>query len=224
MWAKQVLAKAASNTTLLTNMQNAPQAISPAIRFSTFDLRPFFPPVATPAITIGLIYLIIIAFFSFTFYLPHHMKFISSPGHPPLKFPQYIVWRWMATVAAYFFLSWAYSIISLAFQIPFSAPPGPHTELAQPANKYYDASFVVYWMVNWVGMIALGLACENVAMLIGQPWTALWLIFWVITNVSTAFYSIDLAPHFYYFAFAWPLHNGKRYPYTDFSCRKQLSR
>lgn len=208
MWAKQVLAQAASNATLLSNMQKAPQAINPATGFSTFDLRPFFPPVATPAITIGLIYLIIIAFFSFTFYLPHHMKFISSPGHRPLKFTQYIVWRWIATITAYFLLSWTYSIISLAFQIPFSAPPGSHTELAQPANKYHGASFVVYWMVNWVGMIALGLACENVAMFIGQPWTALWLIFWVITNVSTAFYSIDLAPHFYYFGYAWPLHNG----------------
>ena len=42
------------------------------------------------------------------------------------------------------------------------------------------------------GMIALGLACENVAMIVGQPWTGLWLIFWVITNVSTAFYDIEL--------------------------------
>ena len=56
-------------------------------------------------------------------------------------------------------------------------------------------------------MIALGLACENVAMVIGQPWTAMWLIFWVISNVSTAFYSLDLAPKFYYWGYAWPLHN-----------------
>jgi hypothetical protein len=73
-------------------------------------------------------------------------------------------------------------------------------------------------------MIALGLACENVAMIVGQPWTGLWLIFWVITNVSTAFYDIELgminarsckhivftnviaAPGFYHFGYAWPLH------------------
>jgi len=30
------------------------------------------------------------------------------------------------------------------------------------------------------GMIALGLACENVAMIVGQPWSALWLIFWYV--------------------------------------------
>lgn len=63
-------------------------------------------------------------------------------------------------------------------------------------------------MINWIGMIALGLASENVAMVVGQPWMAFWLIFWVITNVSTGFYNITLAPHFYYWGYAWPLHNS----------------
>ena len=53
-------------------------------------------------------------------------------------------------------------------------------------------------MVNFIGMAALGLACENVAMVIGQPWTAMWLIFWVITNVSTSFYAEELSPGFYH--------------------------
>lgn len=44
-------------------------------------------------------------------------------------------------------------------------------------------------------MIALGLACENVAMIVGQPWTGLWLIFWVITNVSTSFYDVGLGAY-----------------------------
>ncbi|KAE8450396.1 hypothetical protein EG329_006470 [Mollisiaceae sp. DMI_Dod_QoI] len=207
LWANQVLQNASSTPSILTNIQNAPQAISPAIGFSIFNLRPFFPAVATPAITIGLIYLIIISFFSFGFYLPIHMKFINSPGHRPLHFYQLILWRWFATLLAYFFLSLFYSLISLAFQIPFSAPPAPDTKVANPATAYRNFTFVVYWMVNYVGMIALGLACENVAMVVGQPWTAFWLIFWVITNVSTAFYNITLAPHFYIWGYLWPLHN-----------------
>ena len=197
MWAGNVFNMASNNPSILTNIQAAPQAVTPAIGFSIFNLRPLYPPVATPAITIGLIYLIIISFFSFSFYLPHHMKFVSSPGHPPLKFYQLIIWRWLATILAYFFLSLVYSLISLAFQTPFSAPPAPDTAVANPATTYHYGSFVLYWIVNWVGMIALGLACENVAMIIGQPWTAFWLIFWVITNVSTSFYSITLAPGFY---------------------------
>lgn len=35
----------------------APQALSPGIEFTVNDLRPFGPPIATPAVSIGLIYL-----------------------------------------------------------------------------------------------------------------------------------------------------------------------
>lgn len=206
MWTKMVM----QNTSIpRENLQQVPQALSPAIGFSTFNLRPFRPAVITPAVTIGLIYLIILSFFSFSFYLPIHMKFLSAEGHPPMKFPSFIAWRWCATIAAYFFLSLSYSLISLAFQIPFNNHSAPATEVANNPEPYGKGTFVVYWMINYVGMISLGLACENVAMVIGQPWTAMWLIFWVITNVSTSFYSLDLAPKWYYWGYAWPLHNSK---------------
>lgn len=39
------------------------------------------------------------------------------------------------------------------------------------------------------------------------PWVGLWLIFWVITNVSTAFYDVDIEPGFYRWGYAWPLHH-----------------
>lgn len=208
-WASQVLDQAATDDSIMTNIRNTPQAVSPAIGFSTFNLRPFTPPVSTPAVSIGLIYLIIISFFSFSFYLPVHTKYITPQGHKPMHFPQLIIWRWLATIVAYFFLSLFYSLISLAFQISFSSGHQDKTMVENPATAYGKGTFVVYWMLNWVGMGALGLACENVTMIIGQPWTALWLIFWVITNVSTSFYSIDLAPKFYYWGYAWPLHNSK---------------
>jgi hypothetical protein len=35
----------------------------------------------------------------------------------------------------------------------------------------------------------------------------LFLIFWVITNVSTSFYDIEIAPSFYRWGYAWPLHS-----------------
>ncbi|KAB8297628.1 hypothetical protein EYC80_001436 [Monilinia laxa] len=206
-WSSQVLEQAATNTSIMTNIRNSPQVISPAIGFSTFNLRPFSPPVATPAVSIGLIYLIIVSFFSFSFYLPVHNKYIIPQGHRPMHFYQLIIWRWLSTIVAYLFLSLSYSLISLAFQIPFSTGSRSEIMVESPATAFGKGSFVVYWMLNWVGMGALGLACENVSMVVGQPWTALWLIFWVITNVSTSFYCIDLAPKFYYWGYAWPLHN-----------------
>lgn len=186
----------------------APQALSPGISITTIDLRPFGPPIATPAVSIGLIYLIIISFFSFTFFLPIHMKYLSPRGHPPLLFRHLIAWRYIATVSSYFFLSLVYSFVSLAFLMPMSSQPASHVQPARNANAYGRATFVVYWMGNWVGMIAFGLASENMAMLLGTPWTALWLIFWVISNVATGFYALDLASGFYRWGYAWPMHNS----------------
>lgn len=111
-------------------------------------------------------------------------------------------------MAAYFLLSLSYSLVSLAFQIPFSNPSASPTEPAINPTAYGKGTFPVYWMINFLGMAALGLACENVAMALGQPWTAIWLIFWIITNVSTGFYSLDTSPGFYAWGYAWPLHNS----------------
>lgn len=141
--------------------------------------------------------------------LTETQKYIQPQGHPPLHFWQLIIWRWLATVAAYCLISLIYSLISLAFQIPFTEPPASHVYSSPPggATAYGHATFLVYWLVNYLGMCALGLACENVAMIVGQPWVALWLVFWVITNVATSFYSLDLAPGFYGWGYAWPLHH-----------------
>lgn len=204
MWTQQTL----RNTSIpITNLQSVPQALSPAIGFSQYNLRPFAPAVATPAVTIGLIYLIIIAFFSFSFFLPIYMKFVTPQSHPPIAFWKLIVIRYCGANLAYLFMSLAYSLISLAFQIPFANGYAPDTAVATNPATYGRATFVVYWMINFIGMSALGLACENVAMIIGQPWTAMWLIFWVISNVSTSFYPLDLAPKWYYWGYVWPLHN-----------------
>jgi hypothetical protein len=142
------------------------------------------------------------------------MKFVlpdNHDPHPPLKFPHLILWRYVSTITSYFFLSLCYSLVSLAFQIPFSRTPPdgatswPDDDVANNANYAGRATFLIYWMLNWLGMTALGLACENIAMLIGHPWTALWLVFWVITNVSTGFYALELAPRFFKWGYAWPL-------------------
>jgi hypothetical protein len=211
-WANMVLQNASDPTTL-ANMQAVPQALNPAIGFSEYNLRPFFPYTAIPAVSIGLIYLIIVSFFSFSFYLPIHMQYLNPDGHPPLKFYQLIIWRWCATISAYLFLSLAYSFVSLAFQINFTHT-NPITSTTQATDVSYlnpvaygHGTFVVYWMLNFWGMIALGLACENMAMVVGAPWMGMWLIFWVITNVSTGFYDIEVAPAFYRWGYAWPLHS-----------------
>ncbi|KAJ5579485.1 uncharacterized protein N7459_005470 [Penicillium hispanicum] len=201
-WARELVALPATNN--LTNVP--PQAINPGVGFFNVDLRPFTPAVAAPAVTIGLIYLIIVAFFNFPFLMPIHARFMKPEGHPPLKVPHWLLWRIGSNIAAYFFLSFFYSLVSLAFRIPFTNEPAPNTVPTNNPNAYGHGSFVVFWMLNWVGMAALGFPCENMAMVLGFPWSSLFLIFWVITNVATGFYSLDLAPSFYRWGYAWPLH------------------
>jgi hypothetical protein len=53
-WARVVLQNA-SDPTALANIQAVPQAVNPAIGFSEFNLRPFFPYTGIPAVSIGLI-------------------------------------------------------------------------------------------------------------------------------------------------------------------------
>lgn len=184
-WSRMALQNAQNDPTILTNLIAVPQAMSPAIGFSMFNLRPFYPYQVIPAVTVGLIYLIILSFFSFAFYLPIWIRFITPQEHPPLRFIEFVVVRWGGTIAAYFFLSLAYSFVSLAFQINFSGgnPVSSETSVTwtidgfSNPDAYGHGTFPVYWMLNFVGMAALGLACENVAMVVGQPWTGLWLIF-----------------------------------------------
>ena len=107
-------------------------------------------------------------------------------------------------------MSLFYSLVSLAFEIPLSSQPFSHVEpppVGTSVNGYGHASFVVYWAINYLGMCALGFACENVAMVVGQPFTALWLIFWVISNVCTAFYPLELAAGVYKYGLFFPLYN-----------------
>jgi hypothetical protein len=53
-WAGMVMQNA-SNPTALGNIQAVPQAINPAIGFSEYNLRPFYPYTGIPAVSIGLI-------------------------------------------------------------------------------------------------------------------------------------------------------------------------
>lgn len=54
-WATTALQMASTDATVLANLQTVPQAISPAIGFSMYNLRPFYPYQTIPAVSVGLI-------------------------------------------------------------------------------------------------------------------------------------------------------------------------
>ena len=151
--------------------------------------------------------LIVFSFFSFSFYLPVHSRLLIPHAHtgtPPLRFTHWILFRIITTATAYFLFSFFYSLISLIFRVPFTLPPCASLAPCR-GTAYGRASFPVYWALNFVGTLALGFPCENVGMIVGFPYLAIWLIFWVITNVVVSLYAIPLAPAFYRYGYAWPV-------------------
>ncbi|RAK81371.1 SNG1 family protein [Aspergillus fijiensis CBS 313.89] len=117
-----------------------------------------------------------------------------------------VAWRITSNLAACCFLAFSYSLVSLTFQIPFNNTPARGFGSALNSNAYERGSFVFFWMLNWVGMAALEFPCENMAMLLGAPYSSIFPIVWVITNASTGFYALDLAPSFFRWGYARPLH------------------
>lgn len=108
---------------------------------------------------------------------------------------RYYIYRLTLYPVIYFFLSLLYLALSCVWQIRF--------------DKYYGPSgYVIYWMLSWVSMMAFGLAVENVNNALGQPYTPVFFVFWVISNVATGFYPIELLSNFYSWGLAWPLRHN----------------
>lgn len=105
---------------------------------------------------------------------------------------RYYIFRMLTLPVLYLFLSLCYLALSCMWQIRF--------------DKYYGASgYVIYWMLSWVSMMAFGLTVENVNNVLGPPFTPVFFIFWVISNVATGFYPVELLSNFYDWGLAWPL-------------------
>jgi hypothetical protein len=105
---------------------------------------------------------------------------------------RYYVYRMTLFPVVYFFFSLLYLALSCAWKIRF--------------DKFYGSSgYVIYWMLSWIAMLAFGLAVENVNNVLGPPFTPFFFVFWVISNVSTGFFPIELLSNFYRWGLAWPL-------------------
>ncbi|KAI1266387.1 MNNG and nitrosoguanidine resistance protein [Xylariaceae sp. FL1019] len=203
-WTETILS---NNSYAPAVMARAPAAVNPGVVPLEIDLRPFGPSTATPAVSIGRVYLIVVAFLSCSFFMPLHANFLNHQDHPPLHFHHLTIYRWSTVVISYLFISLVSSLVSLCFGVRFTNPPASSTEVAFNATAYGHYSFPIYWAVNFAGLCALGLACENAAMILGQRWAAMWLVFWVLMNDATSLYSLELAPEFFRWGYALPLHH-----------------
>lgn len=171
-----------------------PDIFANPIRITTLNYRPFFNEISSAVLSVGLIFLIIVSFFQIPFFVPLHMIFIGK-----IKFPQYMLLRPFLNYFSVLILSLGFSLVSLAFQADFNL-------------KYGRAGFVIYWMINYMAMLALGGASENVGaviMTVFPPAMGFWLIFWVCLNSATAMFPLELSPAIYRVGRALPVHNAQ---------------
>ncbi|KAJ8695609.1 hypothetical protein PTI98_008197 [Pleurotus ostreatus] len=177
-----------------TVLSTAPQLITRPAYFTLRNLRPFDIPVASAVTFVGLIYLLIISFIAAG--IANGAR-LAAGFEQRLSLPSLISTRIVTSISMYFILSLFYSLQSLAFQLPF------HRRFGHPG-------FLVFWMLMWFGMTALGLAVEAMFTLLTPRFIPFFLVLWIISNVSTCFYPLETLPAFYRYGYASPFYNVSR--------------
>jgi len=140
---------------------------------------------------VGLIYTLILAFFIVNISLSARQM---SGLEIHLTTSSIIRLRLGSSFITYFFLSLFYSLLSRAFQVDFS-------------RKFGSAGFVIFWMLNWAGMLAVGLALEAMLALLTIKGVPFFMILLIISNVSVCFLPIDVLPRIYHYGYAFPFYN-----------------
>lgn len=174
---------------------NAPELLSAPLYYTVYNTRPFDVPVAAAVDFVGLIYLLIVAFV--TSLVNTVARTDVTHIEDRLRFRSLMLARAIVPILIYFYLSCFFSMISLAFQVPFN-------------RTFGHSGFVIYWMLSWLAMCALGLAVEAMVTLITVRFIPFFLILWIIANVSVCFMPIPVLPRVYRYGYAMPFYNVQR--------------
>lgn len=179
------------NKTVLENPASIRLVASP-LNFEYLDRIPFTDAVITAPSQVGLIYQIILAFFSFNFF----MEVNTSVGQFKLKHTHNIAYRIISSAITFFVLSLFYSLVTLAMQVDFT-------------KAFGRSGFLVYWMTTFMTIWIVGQINEIVAMLlvlVFPPLLGFWILFWVFINIAPTFTPIALLAKFYRYGYAMPIH------------------
>jgi len=75
------------------------------------------------------------------------------------------------------------------------------------SSSYGSSGFVIYWMMSWLAMCALGGAVESMITILTPSFISFFLLLWIIANVSVCVYPIVLLPGVYRYGYAMPFYN-----------------
>ncbi|KAF8161092.1 hypothetical protein B0H34DRAFT_699442 [Crassisporium funariophilum] len=172
----------------------APEVLARPIYFTLQNVRPFDVPVANAVTFIGLIYLLILSFIVVNSGI---LARASSGLEKKLTTASLIRVRIISPILIYFFLSLAYTLMTLAFKLPFN-------------QKFGHAGLVIFWMLSWFGMSAAGLALESMMTLLTMKYIQVFLILWIISNVAVCLWPIDALPVIFNYGHVAPFYQISR--------------
>ncbi|PBK67929.1 hypothetical protein ARMSODRAFT_1043985 [Armillaria solidipes] len=187
--SQEFVVQLASSSSLSSIAHSAPQILTEPISYTTDNLIPFDIPVASAITFIGLIYLLILSFFIVML----SAREVSSLQNK-LTTGSLIQVQLISVFIAYFMISLFYSLLSRAFQVDFSC-------------KFGSTGFVIFWMVNFVGMLSVGLALEAMIILLTIQFMPFFMILWIISNVSVCFMPLAILPNVYRYGYTMPFYN-----------------
>ncbi|KAF8075344.1 hypothetical protein FPV67DRAFT_1408627 [Lyophyllum atratum] len=183
-----------ANINLPSVIATSPQTIVKPISYKTVNVAPFNIAVASAVTFVGLIYMLILSFFVV---MTAYGARAAAGFENGLTLHSLIITRLMTYFITEFFISLSYSLLSLAFLLDFS-------------RKFKAAGFIVFWMINYVGMLSVGLALEALIPLLTNRYIPFFMIVWVIVNVSVCIQPIEVLPSVYRYGYASPFYNISR--------------
>ncbi|GMM36683.1 hypothetical protein DASC09_040080 [Saccharomycopsis crataegensis] len=174
-----------NNTASIDLLMNPPPV-------TLYDTVPVTSTMILPALQLGMVYILIFAFFSFLVSLKIHI-FVSRK----VKGVHFLLYRFINTQITYLILGLAYSSLNAMFGVPYDAAFG-------------KSGFLVLWFITYLAINAVGTTNELMALYcftFFPPMVGPWVLLWTVINISPTFSIIELCPTFYRYGYAVPIHN-----------------
>ncbi|KPV77517.1 uncharacterized protein RHOBADRAFT_51361 [Rhodotorula graminis WP1] len=182
----------------LTSAQQA--ALGTPFAYQEVDLRPILPGqwAGAAPLEAGLIYYIIFAFHIalFFFFSRLPLQGMTKKHGIKIRWIHVCLLRIVPVLFAYFILSLAYTLINKAFLLP--------TDGNGYASFGPQAGFMVLWMLDWIALASLGLAMEAMLTLLTLKFFPLFLITWILSNITSSFFPATLAPKIFRYGYMMP--------------------
>ncbi|TFK37433.1 hypothetical protein BDQ12DRAFT_685318 [Crucibulum laeve] len=179
------------NANVTALMEVSPQTLVAPVGYTIQNLRPFDIPVATAVTFVGLLYQLILAFF---IVMIGNAARTLSGFDTLLTTRSLVVLRLGTSFIAYLILSLFYCLLSVAFQLDLT-------------RKFGHGGFMVFWMLNYCGMLTVGLALEAMITLLTPNFIPFFMLTWAIVNVSVSIFPLEVMPKIYHYGYAAPFYN-----------------